>query len=579
MSPQIVVTANEIASQGGIPTGTGAAFVAGACDAGPPTTGPAYVKCLSINDYIAAFGPRSSTSATLYDWLDEFFFDGAPAATAFVTRVTDSTATTATLTLNDGLPTPKPTVVVTAATPGAEGNFTFATVTTGTNATFTATTATSTALTAISSLKNIGPGTPISGTGIPAGTYIVSVNTGASSAVLSQATTASASGVVITPGTITVTITVEDSAGNIITTETHGPYYLTSQLYADTSSAWVTFSQSAATGFTVNLPAALAITPLAGGANASALTDASHVAALANFPSSLGSGSVALPGKTSATAWNGLDAHGIANNRFAIKDMLDNTSAAAVIAAASPAGYTPTSYGMIVQGSLVRPALPGGATRTVPGSAAVAALRAQVAVTSNQNQMPCGKNWPLDGPQGFTTSYGPAITPGGTPGTFSETDVDSLWAAGVNCFANFYGVPCLYGFFTPIPKTTDPIYWQASCSVERMNLIGLGKAILANYLFPPILGGTFTALDSDLAAMCLAETSAGALSRILPSGALGQPSDAFAVLTGPPINTGATAQSGQINAQIQARLTPGASHVTLLISVLPITQTVTQPTQ
>lgn len=65
---------------------------------------------------------------------------------------------------------------------------------------FTAKTNTSTSLTEISSFTNLFPLCPISGTGIPVGTHIVSINEGASSAVLSQAATATATGVAITPG-------------------------------------------------------------------------------------------------------------------------------------------------------------------------------------------------------------------------------------------------------------------------------------------------------------------------------------------------------------------------------------------
>src|SRR5581483_11822843 len=127
-------------------------------------------------------------------------------------------------------------------------------------------------------------------------------------------------------------------------------------LIADTSSAYVTFAQSVAGGATQNLPAVLAATPLVGGADASDLTDASHVGALANFPAQLGPGTVALPGKTSTTAWNGLLAHAQANNRFAVLDMVDATSSSTVIAAAGQLG-TPNnaSYGMFIQGSLTLP--------------------------------------------------------------------------------------------------------------------------------------------------------------------------------------------------------------------------------
>lgn len=59
----------------------------------------------------------------------------------------------------------------------------------------TGTTATSTALTAISSMTRVQAGMYVFGVGIVPGTFLVSVNVGASSAVLSQAATASASGV------------------------------------------------------------------------------------------------------------------------------------------------------------------------------------------------------------------------------------------------------------------------------------------------------------------------------------------------------------------------------------------------
>jgi parallel beta-helix repeat protein len=65
---------------------------------------------------------------------------------------------------------------------------------------FTAKTASSTTLEEISSFASLGPNIAISGAGIPIGTHVVSVNEGAKTAVLSQAATASAAGVTITPG-------------------------------------------------------------------------------------------------------------------------------------------------------------------------------------------------------------------------------------------------------------------------------------------------------------------------------------------------------------------------------------------
>lgn len=496
--PQITVSTNELASTGGVPTNTGACFVAGTTDQGPPTGGPPYVRCASVQDYVNAFGARSSTSAALYDFIDEFFHDGGSTAVAYVTNVTDSTATTASLVLEDS--GAFPTVQVSAKTPGTAGN----------------------------------------------DIHIDVENTGSD-----------------------FTILIEDSTGDVL--ESHGPFTTTAELFADTSE-YVTFVQATGTGNTTNIPANLASTPLAGGADASDLTDSSYVSALANFPASLGPGTVCLPGRTSATVWNGLDAHALQNNRFSVKDMVDSSSAATVVSAAQAQTVDSASgYGMFIQGSLVLPGITPGTTRTCPGSAAVAALRAQVAATANQNVAPAGRRWPLTYPFGFTEYFGPLPALSLPTGSFSQADVNTMSAGGVNCFANYYGALCLFGFVTPISKTVDAEFWQASSVVERMNLVAQGQAILANYLFDDIDDATITALTGDLSALGQAEYAAGALYGSTPS-------DAFTVLTGSPVNTAATAQAGQLNAQMQVRLTKYADTVNLLISVVPITEQVAQPT-
>ena len=66
---------------------------------------------------------------------------------------------------------------------------------------------------------------------------------------------------------------------------------------------------------------------------------------------------------------------------------------------------------------------------------------------------------------------------------------------------------------------------------------------------------------------------------IKPDGTQGSPSDAFSVMTGPPVNTGATAQAGALNAQMQARLTPYVDAANLLITVVPLVSPVNQTNQ
>lgn len=552
MSPLgVTVTTNEQLQGGaGIPVGAGTLFVAGVCDQGPPAAaGTTYIKCQSIGDYITAFGDRSPTSATLYDTLDTFFQEGG--SVAYVIRVTDNTATSAALTLNDA--GTHPTVVATAATPGLAGNGLSVAVTTATAATFTGNiTSSSPNVAVVSSFANIGIGTAVTGTGIPANTYVLSVNPGAGTLVMTANATATTTGVTITPSTYTVTLT--DSKGK--TVETHGPFNTTAALLADTST-YLTFTQAAGGGFTTNAPAVLAATALTGGADANDLTDISHVVALAGFPPTLGPGTVALPGKTGATIWAGLDAHAAANNRFAAKDVVDSPNKATLINGIGTFGTSANaSYGIFATGSGIIPGLTPGTTRTVPASAAVAALRAQVASTGNNNQAPIGRDWPLTYITGFTNTY-------------SDADMASLNAAGINTFANRYGVLCLFGFSTPVSSSADPIFWQASASCERMALVAEGAQIMERY-FGKTLDGrnlTITAAQGDLQALVARHWAAGALFGNAAT-------DAGTVLVGAPVNTPTTEQAGQLNANLKVRISPFAQAINLSITSVPITQTV-----
>lgn len=562
--PQLVITTNESSGTGGVPTGSGTLFIGAAFDAGPPGTG-AYAECRSMADVISKFGPRSSTVPAGYDALNLFFEEAQSAAVAYVTRVTDTTATKASLTLNDGQGAPKPTVVVTAQTAGTGGNNIEVQVSSSTSTTFTAnTTSSSTSLASVSSFANIGVGTPISGTGIPTGTYISSINTGGGTAVMSQSATASGTGVTITPSQDTIEIVVFDNTGDQIAEEVHGPYYTTAQLFADTSSTWVTFTQSSGSGYTQNLPAALTGSELTGGADADDLTDATHVASLANFPASLGPGTVILPGKTSTTVWNGLLAHAADNNRFAVLDMADNASSEGVESAAaaltSSNGYTAenSQYGMFIQGSCIIPGVVPNTTRTVAGSAAVAALCAEVAQGASQAVAPCGTKWPLNYVQGFTEYFGPTPASSTTVGSFQQSDVNAMDTAGVNCFAVFGGALCLFGFRTPVSPEVDGIYDQATASRERMQLVSDCQAAMAPFLFDPIDQATIDQLNTVLTGVCGTHETNGALL-------------AFLVNTASPVNTSATAEAAQLNAQISAVIPRYADTVNTAITVIPVT--------
>jgi hypothetical protein len=542
----VTVSTNEVSAAAGNIGVTGTVFIPVVVDAWP-ITNPNYVSVNSINAFVAACGPLTSTSATAYNWLDELFHDGGQLA--YITRVTDVTATAAVGTLSDSIP--HPSVVVTAS-PGVFGNGLYVVVTRGTAATFTMTASSTASATAISSFANIGIGTQITGTNVAANTYLTAVNPTAGTATLSSATTGAAG--TVTPATFTVT--VQDVNGNVF--ETHGPFATTAQLYADLSSTLVSFSQSAGSGFTANQPAILSATALTGGANANDLTVASNVAALASFGGTLGPGTVAIPGYANATAWAGIASHCAAKNRFGVADLPDNSSSASVISNFGTITAN-SSYLFPIVGSLTLPGITPGTTRTVAGSALVAALFARVGATSNQVQIPAGVGWPASYPNAFTEYYGPG-------GSYLGSDVNAMSAAGINCFAVYEGVPCLFGGKTATLLANDSTFWSAGAARERMAITKDATTAIAPFLFDTLDGSnqTYTAAQHALQAVIVSHFTNGALYG-------DNAADAGQVNMGSPINTPATAAAGQLNANLQVRIPPYADTITETITVVPIT--------
>src|SRR6185312_10268277 len=114
MSLGVTVTTSETSGASTPALSTGTAFFVGLADSGPSTP----VLLRSLSEYIALFGPRTTTSAILYDAVNAFF--ALKGARCYVLRVTNAGAKTAELTLTDSAS--KPTLLVKAKYPGVLGN-------------------------------------------------------------------------------------------------------------------------------------------------------------------------------------------------------------------------------------------------------------------------------------------------------------------------------------------------------------------------------------------------------------------------------------------------------------------------
>lgn len=116
-APGITVTSLSAPPPANASPSTGTWFVTGQTQRGPvgkplPVT--------SMTDYLTKYGSRTTAAASMYDALDLYFRDGG--ALAYVSRVTGSATTAATLIIKDQATTPANTLNVFANSGGLWGN-------------------------------------------------------------------------------------------------------------------------------------------------------------------------------------------------------------------------------------------------------------------------------------------------------------------------------------------------------------------------------------------------------------------------------------------------------------------------
>lgn len=190
-----------------------------------------------------------------------------------------------------------------------------------------------------------------------------------------------------------------------------------------------------------------------------------------------------------------------------------------------------------------------GTTRTIPASAIVAGLCAQVAAKLNDAVNPSGPEFPLSPfVQGFTN-------------TFTQSQSEELSAKGINSFKEVNGVPCSYGFVSAVSKEKNLIFWQASCSRERMAVVAHIEAVGAKYLFKLITPAKIAKFKADCQAVCKREIEQEALLAAL-------------VNTGEPVNTAATQAAGELNVEVLVQIPPFANVVSMVVVSLPVTEAI-----
>lgn len=362
---------------------------------------------------------------------------------------------------------------------------------------------------------------------------------------------------------ISVAISHPDGTHYVLTVSYNGTVVETSPSFTTTQQAvdWSVATSkylSIALGASSLIPA-VATASLTGGTDDHAnATETQWENALALFTPDLGPGQVSAPGRTTDQAHLDLLAHAAAYNRVALVDGADTTTAATLITAAGQLRSN-GAFGAMFAPWAVVPGVVGGTTRTIPYSAIEAGIMAR------NDSAGLSPNKAAAGQLG-ESSYALSLS----QPAWTDADRELLNNAGVNVARVILGGVRTYGYRTLAnPATAPASRVQLSTARLLMEIVARCRVIGERYEFGEIDGRGFELSEygGDLAAELNDWWNQGSL-----YGATAQ--EAYAVDVGAQVNTAATIAAGQINAQLQVRVSPFGETVNLYITNRQITEAV-----
>ena len=305
---------------------------------------------------------------------------------------------------------------------------------------------------------------------------------------------------------------------------------------------------------TTTLPPATASAPLAGGADDYAgVDDASWSAALDKLSTEFGPGQVSAPGETTSAMHKTLLQHAYDKNRVALLDAPDNSTAAGLISAALTVRSDPNArYGAMFTPRVLIPGVVPNTTREVPYSPIQAGL---IARSFDQLQPAAGVNGisrvALDVKYAWTDEERYMLNEGGV-------DVARLMSGTVRT----------YGYRTLVDPYQLPQWVQLNTVRVVMAVKAQCEVVGESHIFRIIDGRgiEISAFHADLVAVCIPFYEQNALYGATPA-------EAFAVDTGPSINTPETIAAGELHANIKLRTSPFSEYVEINIIKVPLPAT------
>jgi len=298
-----------------------------------------------------------------------------------------------------------------------------------------------------------------------------------------------------------------------------------------------------------------------GGSDAlGSLTTGTLETALANFVADLGPGQVAAPQHTAEAAHKAMMLHAETLVRFAVLD--DDTDSASELQA-DAAALTDSDgdrFSVMVAPRAIIPGLThSAAKRTVAYSAVYCG---QIARAEGQGYSP---NQPPAGTKRGSAKFALELSK-----IYTDTELAELNDAGVLCAKLVRGVPVTFGNVTLVDQEGEFADWKSASAVRTvMSAAGTGAIVMEEYEFETIDGRgiIFSKLKGDLSnRVCMPLFKNNALHG-------SSPEEAFAVETGPDVNTPTSIEEEQIRAQIALRTSPTGERLELEIVKVPITET------
>jgi hypothetical protein len=275
------------------------------------------------------------------------------------------------------------------------------------------------------------------------------------------------------------------------------------------------------------------------------ITDTQWTNALTAFTDAYGPGQVSAPGHTTVAGYESLTAHAYNFNRVAFLDVADSASASTLESQASSVqtGSATPDYAAMFAPWIIIPGLssvnPNASSpvpnRVVPPSAFAAAVVAKSDQTNDTNAPAAGNNGQSSYAVGVTQAY-------------VESDRSNLNVAGVDLVRVINTVVTLYGYRS---LAVNPNWTYLNNVRFRMQVIYDFDQIGEGFVFKKIdgKGQLFSTFNGALAGKCQQYW--------VNNSVYGATADqAFAVNTGPQVNTSATIANNEINAVVSMIMSP-----------------------